>query len=104
MGRGGDQLWGVGDKKRKPVGGLDSEDSQQSSDFLARAGKGRIPRRKKEEKGEVPSPGEEMPLIPKGFMEQKKRLEEEKLAGEGEVAKIIRVMDADEKKIYLEKQ
>ena len=83
---------------RKPVGGLDSEDSQLSSDFSAKAGKGRIPRRKKDEKGEVPSPGEEMPLIPKGFMEQKKRLEEEKLAGEGEVVKNIRVMDADEKK------
>ena len=83
---------------RKPLGGLDNEESQQSSDLLTKAGKGRIPRRKKEEKGEVPSPGEEMPLIPKGFMEQKKRLEEEKLAGEGEVVKSIRVMDADEKK------
>jgi len=80
----------------------DSEDSQQSSD--AKTGKGRIPRKKKEEKGEVPSPGEEMPLIPKGFMEQKKRLEEEKktveekLSTVGEVVKSIRVMDADEKK------
>ena len=84
---------------RKPVASLESEDSQQSVDLAAaKSGKVRIPRRKKEEKGEVPSPGEEMPLIPKGFMEQKKKLEEEKLAIEGQVAKSIRMMGAEEKK------
>ena len=48
-----------------------------------------------EDKGEAPSPGEELPLIPKGFLEQKKKLEEEK-GREGQEGAVV--MGPEEKK------
>ena len=85
------------DSPLKPRSLCDAPNSITQSSTPSKAA--RIPKKKKslekDDKDEGQSPGEEMPLIPKGFLEQKKKMEEEEKKCEEEP---VRIMTAEEKK------
>ena len=55
-------------------------------------------RRRREERQELSSPGEELPLIPKGFLEQRKKQEQEEERARGQEEGSLKPIDPEEQK------